>query len=364
MKDRITRALREGAELRLQLIETSATSIDLAAAAMVRCFRSGGKVILFGNGGSAADAQHIAAEFVGRFQRERRPLASLALTTNASVLTSIGNDYSFEQVFVRQLQALGRSGDVVIAISTSGQSPNILTGVRAALEMGLTTVGLTGGSGGEVAQLVDIPIMVPSTNTARIQECHITLGHILCEAVEVELFEQPTPINEPLPAPADKVVDWKTLLAFRQDWRATGNTVVWTNGCFDLLHLGHVTSLIAASALGDILVVGVNSNDSVHQLKGSGRPIYPADERAQMLAALECVDYVLIFEESTPEKVLARLKPDIHCKGADYAPLKGKSLPEAKIVEAYGGRMELLPLLPGHSTSELLRRIREMDQEA
>jgi rfaE bifunctional protein nucleotidyltransferase chain/domain len=142
-----------------------------------------------------------------------------------------------------------------------------------------------------------------------------------------------------------------------------GKQVVWTNGCFDLLHVGHVRNLQAARAQGDVLFVGVNSDASVRGLKGPGRPIVPALERAEILAALECVDHVLIFDEPTPEAVLARLKPDVHCKGADYAPPHGKPIPEAGVVEGYGGRIAFLPLLPAHSTSDLVRHIREMRDE-
>jgi phosphoheptose isomerase len=359
----IAQRLRESSELKKHLANEQAEAIGRAAQAIAVALSKGNKVMLFGNGGSAADAQHIAAEFVCRFQQDRRPLPALALTTDTSVLTAIGNDYGFEQVFARQVQALGKPGDVVIAISTSGRSINVLAGVRAAKEIGLTTIGLTGGDGGELARLVDIPIVVPSKDTARIQECHITIGHLLCEAVETaleagELFPQAG--SRP---GTNKVVGWEELLALRERWRAEGKTVVWTNGCFDLLHLGHVRSLQMAKALGDILVVGVNSDDSVRQLKGPGRPIFPASERVEILAALECVDYVIIFEELTPEKAIARLKPDIHCKGADYAPPQGKPIPEAKVVEAYGGRVEFLPLVPGHSTSELIRRIKEIDNK-
>ena len=161
-----------------------------------------------------------------------------------------------------------------------------------------------------------------------------------------------------------KIVDWDTILVLRQRWRAEGKTVVWTNGCFDLLHLGHISSIRAAKSKGDILVVGVNGDKSVRGLKGIGRPIYPAKERLQMLAALEDVDHVIVFEEPTPEDALRRLRPDVHCKGADYVPGGGKPLPEAHVVTEYGGRIEFLPLLPGHSTSELIRRIRESQDEA
>jgi rfaE bifunctional protein nucleotidyltransferase chain/domain len=137
---------------------------------------------------------------------------------------------------------------------------------------------------------------------------------------------------------------------------------VWTNGCFDLLHVGHVRSLQAARRLGDVLIVGVNSDASVRQLKGTGRPILPAEERAELLSALACVDYVVIFDELTPEAALARLQPDVHCKGADYALPHGKPIPEAALVESYGGRVEFLPLVPGTSTSDLIQRIHELER--
>ncbi len=166
-------------------------------------------------------------------------------------------------------------------------------------------------------------------------------------------------MSHPLPA-ADRVVDWDTLLALRRRYRAEGRTVVWTNGCFDLLHVGHVRNLRAASALGDVLVVGVNSDDSVRRLKGPDRPVVPAAERAEVVAALEGVGHVVIFDELTPEAALERLRPDVHCKGADYAPPHGKPIPEARVVAAYGGRIEFLPLVPAVSTTDLVRRIRAL----
>lgn len=157
----------------------------------------------------------------------------------------------------------------------------------------------------------------------------------------------------------NRILDWETLLDLREQWRADRKIVVWTNGCFDLLHVGHLRSLEAARELGDLLVVGVNSDDSARRFKGPGRPIMPAAERVEMLAALRCVDYVVIFDEISPEVALSRLKPDIHCKGADYAPPHGKPMPEAKLVLSYGGRVEFLPLYSETSTSELIKRIKE-----
>jgi D-beta-D-heptose 7-phosphate kinase/D-beta-D-heptose 1-phosphate adenosyltransferase len=157
----------------------------------------------------------------------------------------------------------------------------------------------------------------------------------------------------------DKVTDLATLLPLRARWRAEGKTVVWTNGCFDLLHVGHVRGLQEARGLGDLLVVGVNSDASVRRLKGAGRPIIPEAERAELLAALACVDRVVVFGEDTPREVLARVQPDIHCKGADYAPPSTRPIPEAEVVGSYGGRIEFLTFTPGVSTTDLVRRIEQ-----
>ena len=155
-----------------------------AAAALVDAFGRGGKLLLFGNGGSAADAQHVAAECVGRFQRERAALPAIALTTDTSVLTSIGNDYSFDRVFVRQIEALGRPGDVAFGISTSGGSLNVLAALEAARAAGLQTIALTGRDGGAVGRAAAIHVNVPSVSTARVQEVHRTLLHVICDIVE------------------------------------------------------------------------------------------------------------------------------------------------------------------------------------
>ena len=155
-----------------------------AAAAIIASLRAGGKLLLFGNGGSAADAQHVAAEFVGRFQRERAAMAALALTTDTSVLTSIGNDYAFDRVFARQIEALGRKGDVAFGISTSGGSPNVVAALVAARALGLQTIALTGGDGGAAGRAAAIHVNVPSDATARVQEVHRTLLHVICDIVE------------------------------------------------------------------------------------------------------------------------------------------------------------------------------------
>lgn len=175
--------LREGARLRNDLIK-QAPLIHKIAVEAVSLLKRGGKVIVFGNGGSASDSQHMAAELVGRFSREKKPLPAIALTADGSIITAVGNDYGYEYSFSKQLEAHGRKGDIVFAISTSGNSKNVLNAVRLAKKMKMRTVGLTGKSGGALFRACDFTIRVPSDNTARIQEAHIAIIHIICELIE------------------------------------------------------------------------------------------------------------------------------------------------------------------------------------
>jgi D-sedoheptulose 7-phosphate isomerase len=174
-----------------QTVEATAHSAAQSFGALVsileRSVRRGGKILLFGNGGSASDAQHITAELVVRYKADRLPIAALALTTDAATLTACGNDLGFERIFERQVEALGRKGDVAFALSTSGRSANVLRGLRQARAMGLHTVGLTGGIGGDMRELCDAIVVVPTSVTARIQELHITIGHMVCKALEERL---------------------------------------------------------------------------------------------------------------------------------------------------------------------------------
>lgn len=166
--------------------------LEQAAASCIECLRAGGKILLAGNGGSAADAQHIAAEFVSRFAFDRPGLPAIALTTDTSILTAIGNDYGYEKLFARQVQAHGQKGDVFIAYSTSGKSPNVLLALESARSKGLVCIGLTGNMGGPMRALCDCLLEAPSADTPKIQEGHLVLGHILCGLVERALFEEST----------------------------------------------------------------------------------------------------------------------------------------------------------------------------
>jgi D-sedoheptulose 7-phosphate isomerase len=185
----IRRTLTESADLKRRVADEMADDIVRAAQMMVECLRNGGIVAFCGNGGSAADAQHLAGEIVGRFRRERPGYAGLALTTDTSVLTAIGNDYGFDQVFARQVEGLLRAGDILVALSTSGNAANCCLAVAKAREKGIATIGLTGADGGKLAQMCDVCLKVPHSVTARIQEAHITIGHILCGLVEDALAE-------------------------------------------------------------------------------------------------------------------------------------------------------------------------------
>lgn len=187
MQEVAIKAFQESAEVKRRFVQEYADRIVQIAGLISSTLREGRKLLLFGNGGSATDASHIASEFVGRYQRDRKPLSALALTTDLAVLTCIANDYAYDEIFARQIRAHGQKGDIAIAISTSGNSPNVLKGVQAARECGLTTIGWTGAGGGTLATLVDHCFRVPSTVTARIQETHLTLGHVLCQLIDEEI---------------------------------------------------------------------------------------------------------------------------------------------------------------------------------
>jgi D-sedoheptulose 7-phosphate isomerase len=188
MADIIKDIIKESIKVKEAVLAKLSKEIKTAAGMISASLKKGGKVILFGNGGSAADAQHIAAEFVGRFKLERQGLASVAITTNTSVITSIANDYGYEEIFSRQMEAIGSGNDIAIGISTSGNARNVIAGLLEAKKMGLKTIALTGSGGGEMAAISDLALIVPSDNTARVQEAHIVIGHIICELAEQNLF--------------------------------------------------------------------------------------------------------------------------------------------------------------------------------
>lgn len=187
MKDRITKDIQESIAVKQWVLANLLPQIEKASAMVRDCLKSGHKVLFFGNGGSAADAQHLAAEIVGRYEKERRGYPSIALTTDTSILTAVGNDYGYDTIFERQIEALGQPGDIAYGISTSGNSKNVLLGIRKAKAMGLHTIGVSGKTGGELAKIVDLALNVAHPKTARIQESHLMIGHIICERADEAL---------------------------------------------------------------------------------------------------------------------------------------------------------------------------------
>lgn len=195
MSDRVHAIVAESIGVKTRFFAENTGRLTEVAEVIARGFKTGRKVLLFGNGGSAADAQHISSEFMGRFMADREPLPAVALSTDTSTLTSVGNDYGFETIFARQVQALGQPGDTAIAISTSGNSPNVIRGIETARTKGLYTVGLSGESGGQMKGLVEVLFAVPSRCTPRIQETHSMIGHIICDLIDRMIFPDKYPVD-------------------------------------------------------------------------------------------------------------------------------------------------------------------------
>ena len=190
MEQIIAETLRESKEIKEGFIKKNASRLIYIAEYIAESLKNERKLMLCGNGGSAADAQHIAAEFVNRFQIERPPLPAIALTTDTSIITSVANDYGYEEIFSKQIKAIGAKGDILIALSTSGKSRNVLSAIRAAKDRGIYTIGFLGGDGGDMMNMVDFPLAVENHKTPRIQEVHILIGHLICELVDYILFKK------------------------------------------------------------------------------------------------------------------------------------------------------------------------------
>jgi D-sedoheptulose 7-phosphate isomerase len=191
MEDHIIKIFKESNRVKETFVNENLSRLVNVVEAITSALKAGNKILLFGNGGSAADAQHLAAEFVNRFIIERPPLPAIALTTDSSIITSIGNDYDFSEVFSKQIRAIGQAGDIAWGISTSGNSANVLKGLEVAKKIGLVTIAFTGKDGGNIAKIADFSINVSSAVTARIQEAHITAGHAICDLVDIKLFQKP-----------------------------------------------------------------------------------------------------------------------------------------------------------------------------
>lgn len=324
-------------------------ALERAADVLIGALQMGRKVLSCGNGGSAGDAQHIASELVNRFETERAALAAVSLVPDSSVVTAIANDYSYEILFSRQIDALGRQGDVLIAFSTSGNSRNVLRAVEAAHARGMRVIAMTGKDGGQLAKYLsrfDVEVRAPADTTARIQEIHLLVIHALCKTLDAHF-------TDPVLVPPAKVQrDWSKLGALTRGLRP----LVFTNGVFDILHRGHVAYLQEARAMGACLVVGVNTDASARRLgKGAERPIQHEDDRAEILAGLSCVDFVTLFEEDTPARLIEALQPDVLVKGGDY---EREEVSGADLVLARGGVVEIVQFEHDRSTTSIVRKIK------
>jgi rfaE bifunctional protein nucleotidyltransferase chain/domain len=234
----------------------------------------------------------------------------------------------------------------LIGISTSGNSTNIVEAFVVAKTMQIKTIALTGSRDSKLSEIADITLRSPSTQTPRIQEIHGLLVHSLCRAIEEEIFS----VNDRAPAlPPEKIINSEQLAKLAA--AISGHQAVFTNGCFDILHPGHVYVLKEARKLGELLIVGLNSDSSVKCLKGDSRPYHRFKDRAEVLAALACVDYVVGFDEETPQRLIEALTPKILVKGGDY---NHDTIVGADWVSAHGGEVKVIPLLPGHSTTGIL----------
>lgn len=347
-----TRRLSHAAER----LATEATLIARVGVEVAGRLGRGGVLLFCGNGGSAATAQHFSAEFTGKLSLDRRPWPAVSLTTDTSALTAIGNDYGFDEVFARQVRALAGPDDVLIGLSTSGTSVNVLRAVAAAREVGALTVLLTGP---RVVDAADFQIRVGVGETARIQEVHELILHAMSAIIEREL--DPTLGDDRATDRWPFVLGEEHVAGFRGWLRESGQVLVSTNGVFDLLHAGHRASLLQAASFGDRLVVLVNDDASVHALKGPARPVRSLAERVDDLRWLPMVDHVMVMPDRDPVRLLGLLEPDVHCKGEEY---RDRAMPEADVVQAGGGRVEFLQRVEGFSTTGQIARINQGKETA
>lgn len=353
----IAHALRDGARVRQAVLERCLEDIAEAATIVAEATAAGRKVLLVGNGPSAADAHHVAAELVGRFGWDRSPVPAIALTLDAAALTAIGNDFGFEQVFARQVRALGQKDDVLLALTTTGEHANVIAAIEAARERGMRVVGLTSVKGRALAARCDACVAVPSPHRARVHELHVAIGHVICDIVEAHLLARekrgaavlrlvsdspgappelaalgPAPSTDRL-ARSSKDVEVDELLVLRERWRTEGRALVWVTGPFEALRAAHVASLQAASRLGDVLVVGVETG-----------PGASSADRVALLSALEAVDHVVVLPSpSAAAEIVRSLRPDVVARPEGAKP---KPAAEDEAVRAYGGRIERIPAIP------------------
>lgn len=348
METSLATLLQESIDVKTATLHTLQDAIQRAADTLIASLRRGKTIFTCGNGGSAGDAQHFASELINRFETERQALPAIDLVSSSSVTTAIANDYSYENVFSRQLEALARRGDVLLAFSTSGNSANVVRAIETAHARQMLVIVLTGKDGGTVATTLtkfDCEIRVPAQVTARIQEVHLLIIHCLCRAIDEHFTQAPTVAAKIQPS-------WEALRALTRHVRP----LVFTNGVFDLIHRGHLQNLKAASDLGVCLIVGINSDTSVKTLgKGDDRPIQSTEDRMDIMAQFPFVDYVTSFDAFTPESLIQTVAPDILVKGGDYAP---EQIAGYDFIQKTGGQIVTLPFVYQSSTTRLIEKIR------
>lgn len=352
--------LGESARLHMALTGEPLVALGRVCAAICKAVARGGRVVFAGSGSTALVAECAAAKLASCGGIPCTALASEMPGTRHVIAPGAGAAFGSADSSVSGVQAWKCSGDVLVALCDDVPSAALQATVELAKSGGMITIVVCGRPSGRWGATADIAVVVPSSSPPRVTECIAALCHLLCELAGTQLTVRPcgTEVVGDGVGLHPGIATLPELCAARQRWRSEQRLLVWTNGCFDLLHVGHIHSLRAAASLGDILVVGVNSDGSVQRLKGSGRPVVPEMERAQVVAALSVVDYVVIFSEDTPELAVTRLQPDVFVKGAEYAPPAGKPVPEAGIVAAYGGQVRFLPMVAGRSTTDLVTRIR------
>ena len=319
--------------------------IKQIASLIFNTLESGHTIFTAGNGGSASEASHFAAELVGRFlPGNRKALRAVSLNSDTTVLTAIGNDFGFEKIFSRQIEALGKDGDLVICLSTSGRSSNIVDLIASSQKIGIKTVLLTGNHNEADLPTCDLLFKVNTSSTALIQEVHLSIIHMICSYLE-DLCQKGKPEVESGGFIYLKDLEKKEVLE---------PNLVWVNGCFDILHKGHISFLREAASLGNKLWVGINSDKSIRGLKGEDRPIQSQELRAETLLVLPWVDRVVIFDEPEPTQAISKAKPQIVAKSSDYMNV---TIPESGIIAELGIEIKYIKKIEGISSSDIITKI-------
>lgn len=329
----------------LAISESQIEQIEDLAREIASAIQNGKRIYAFGNGGSAAEAQHFTTELIGRFIGNRRSLPAISLSADSSALTCIANDFGYDKVFSRQVEGLVQDGDVVVGFTTSGRSSNVLEGLITAKSLGGFSVLVTGNHQSENSILADIVLEIGGEKTAIIQEIHLMVIHVLCELIEGYLGLK-----------SDELVISNEKVLYESEFKAEllsdSKSRVWVNGCFDVLHEGHLLLLNVASRAGTELIVGLNSDSSVRRLKGQGRPVISEVRRARTISQLPFVDSVIIFGSDNPLDILRLVRPNVVVKGGSYA---GSHFVEKEFLSEINCKVIFTEHIPDLSTTRILQ---------